>query len=58
MRRAWVAVLALKLRRLRHEQRVVLGADGHRDLVAHAADLDVRFTPQRHRRGDNAAVTK
>src|SRR2546423_13906231 len=33
-------VLAVKLRRLRASQRVVLGAQGQRDLVAHAERLE------------------
>lgn len=36
---ALAGLLALRLRRLRAAQRAVLGADGNRDLVAHAADL-------------------
>jgi hypothetical protein len=36
-------VLAVKLRRLRAGQRVVLGADGTADLVAHASDLQAAF---------------
>jgi hypothetical protein len=38
-----VAVLALRLRRVRRDQRVVLGATGMRDLPAHAADLERSF---------------
>jgi hypothetical protein len=37
------AVLAIKLRRVRAEQRVVLG-DRRQDLVSHAATLDRQFT--------------
>jgi len=37
-------VLAVKLRRLRAGQRVVLGAYGTADLVAHASDLQTAFT--------------
>jgi len=37
-------VLAVKLRRLRAGQRVVLGAYGTADLVAHASDLHTAFT--------------
>ena len=48
---AVVAVIALvlavvavvRLRRLRADQRVILGAQGARDLVAHTADLDRSF---------------
>lgn len=36
-------VLAVKLRRLRADQRVVLGAYGTADLVAHASDLQAAF---------------
>jgi hypothetical protein len=42
----WVAVLALKLRRLRAAQRSVLG-DGSRDLVTHAAGLQDAFVQLR-----------
>ena len=38
----WIAVLAVKLRRLRGAQRAVLG-DGREDLVAHAARLQEGF---------------
>ena len=36
-------VLAVKLRRLRAAQEVVLGPDGREDLVAHASDLRAAF---------------
>ena len=36
-------VLALRLRRVRRDQRVVLGDAGERDLAAHAADLERGF---------------
>jgi hypothetical protein len=36
-------VLAVKLRRLRTAQRVVLGSHGSADLVAHASDLQAAF---------------
>ena len=36
-------VLALRLRRLRADQRAVLGAGGREDLVAHAASLQTAF---------------
>ena len=36
-------VLAVKLRRLRAAQRVVLGSHGSADLVAHASDLQAAF---------------
>jgi len=39
----WVAVLGLKLRRLRANQRAVLGADGERDLVEQATGLEAAF---------------
>jgi hypothetical protein len=39
---AWIAVLARNLRRLRAQQRAVLG-EGERDLVAHAAGLQREF---------------
>ena len=38
-----VAGLALRLRRLRRDQRTVLGEAGTRDLAAHAADLEREF---------------
>jgi Protein of unknown function (DUF4446) len=37
------AVLAASVRRLRADQRTVLGEQGERDLVAHGADLDEAF---------------
>jgi hypothetical protein len=40
---ACVAVLSRRLRRLREEQRAVLGEHGQRDLVTHAAELDAQF---------------
>jgi hypothetical protein len=40
-------VLAVKLRRLRSAQRAVLGADGQRDLVMHAQQLEQAFTDLR-----------
>ena len=40
-------VLAVKLRRLRAAQRVVLGEAGQRDLVAHAARLEQGFVDLR-----------
>ena len=40
-------VLAVKLRRLRSAQRVVLGTDGQRDLVSHAGELQTAFTQLR-----------
>jgi uncharacterized protein DUF4446 len=36
-------VLAVRLRRLRRDQTAVLGAEGNRDLVAHAARLEREF---------------
>src|SRR5687768_13440871 len=39
---AWAAALHLRVRRLRADQRVVLG-DGDQDLVAHAATLTEAF---------------
>jgi hypothetical protein len=41
------SVLAVKLRRLRSAQRAVLGADGQRDLVVHAQQLEKGFTDLR-----------
>jgi len=38
-----VAVLGLRLRRVRRDQRTVLGAAGVRDLATHAADLERGF---------------
>src|SRR3954471_8847387 len=43
----WAAILALKLRRLRANQRAVLGADGERDLVEQAAGLEAAFVQLR-----------
>src|ERR671918_293489 len=40
-------VLAVKLRRLRRAQTAVLGGDGQRDLVTHAARLETGFTDLR-----------
>jgi Protein of unknown function (DUF4446) len=40
-------VLAFKLRRLRSAQKAVLGADGQRDLVVHAQQLEKGFTDLR-----------
>jgi hypothetical protein len=40
-------VLAVKLRRLRAAQRVVLGGQGERDLVAHAERLETGFVDLR-----------
>ena len=40
-------VLAMKLRRLRASQRVVLGQQGRRDLVAHAQRLETGFVDLR-----------
>jgi hypothetical protein len=40
-------VLAMKLRRLRASQRVVLGEQGQRDLVAHAQRLETGFVDLR-----------
>jgi Protein of unknown function (DUF4446) len=37
------AILALRVRRLRREQRVVLGEHGQRDVVSHARELDDAF---------------
>jgi len=59
---AAVAVLALigclwaliGLRRLRASQRVVIGADGQRDLVGHAAELQQAFQELREYVGDAA----
>jgi hypothetical protein len=42
----WVAVLALKLRRLRAAQRTVLG-NGESDLVSHAASIQEAFVQLR-----------
>src|SRR5918998_635468 len=39
----WVAVLTVQLRRLRAAQTAVLGVQGARDLVTHAAELDEAF---------------
>src|SRR4051794_5033028 len=42
-----VIVLGIKLRRLRASQRVVLGEQGQRDLVAHAQRLETGFVDLR-----------
>ena len=44
---AWAAVLAVKLRRLRANQRAVLGADGDRDLIEQATGLEAAFVQLR-----------
>lgn len=44
---ALASVLAVKLRRLRADQRAVLGAAGQRDLVEHAARLEGGFVELR-----------
>jgi hypothetical protein len=44
----------LGLRRLRASQRVVIGADGQRDLVGHAAELQQAFQELREYVGDAA----
>jgi len=43
----WVAVLALKVRRLRSAQRAVMGRDGERDLVEQAMGLEAAFVQLR-----------
>jgi len=40
---AWAIAVTVQLRRLRAAQAAVLGAQGSRDLVAHAAELDEAF---------------
>lgn len=40
-------VLAVKLRRMRSAQRMVLGSHGSTDLIAHASDLQVAFAALR-----------
>ncbi len=49
------AVLAIRLRRLRAEQRVVLGGSGREDLVRHAAELQRAFTALHERVEEVAA---
>ena len=49
------AVLALRVRRLRAEQRVVLGASRREDLVRHAAELQQAFTALHERVEEVAA---
>jgi hypothetical protein len=39
----WMLILSLRVRRLRSAQKVVLGAQGEADLVAHAAELQRAF---------------
>jgi hypothetical protein len=43
----WALVLSIKLRRLRASQRAVIGQDGKRDLVSHAAELERAFVQLR-----------
>jgi hypothetical protein len=43
----FAAYLATRLRRLRQAQSAVMGADGRRDLVAHAQRLETGFTDLR-----------
>jgi Protein of unknown function (DUF4446) len=52
---ALATVLALRLRRLRADQRTVLGDAGERDLVAHAARLERGFAELRDWVEDTAA---
>jgi hypothetical protein len=40
---AWAIALTVRMRRLRAAQTEVLGPQGQRDLVAHAAELDAAF---------------
>ena len=40
---AWAIALTIRLRRMRAAQAAVLGEDGSRDLVRHAAELDAAF---------------
>jgi Protein of unknown function (DUF4446) len=47
--------MALSLRRMRADQRAVLGANGEGDLVAHAAALDTAFVAMRDYVEDVAA---
>jgi Protein of unknown function (DUF4446) len=49
------AVLAIRLRRLRAEQRVVLGGSGREDLVRHATELQRAFTALHERVEEVAA---
>lgn len=50
------AVLAVRVRRLRRDQRVVLGGSGREDLTAHAAELQRAFEDLHDRVGE--AVTR
>jgi hypothetical protein len=43
----WVAVLAVKLRRLRSNQKAVMGPDGDRDLIEQATGLEAAFVQLR-----------
>jgi len=43
----WLLVLSVKLRRLRAGQHAVLGKNGQRDLIAHAAALETAFVQLR-----------
>lgn len=51
---ACCALLAVRLRRVRADQRVILGDSERRDLVAHGADLEVAFDALRDYVGDIA----
>jgi Protein of unknown function (DUF4446) len=53
-----VASLFVKLRRLRHAQRAVLGEAGQRDLVAHASRLEQGFLELREWVEETAAETE
>ncbi|MFN2616873.1 MAG: DUF4446 family protein [Thermoleophilaceae bacterium] len=50
----WVAILSLKLRRVRAAQSAVLG-DGKRDLISHAATLESAFVQLREWVEESAA---
>lgn len=51
---AWCIVLTARLRRMRHDQRVVLGQDEERDLAEHAASLQQAFEALQDYVGDVA----
>jgi len=53
-----VASLFVKLRRLRHAQRAVLGEAGQRDLVAHASRLEQGFLELREWVEETSASTE
>lgn len=52
---SWAIVLTVRVRRLRADQRTVLGSEGTRDLVSHAAAMQEAFAQLRERVEETAA---